>query len=311
MNTSGPSEAFLSSPRSVSVYFDFLAMAGNQALHINPPNADEHLTTHGSDWLWAVFAIMTLCICISSRLTHMKPRGSRMFNQIAVVVLSTSSVAYLSMAADLGATPIDVEFRGHGGHPSRQIWYVRYIQWFINFPLLLVGLLCTTGLSLSDILSTVYFAIFMVVCALIGALVKSSYKWGYFGLLMATYIYMWQQLLWHAPRSTFAAGGIVRRGYYVVAGYLAFMITLYPICWALAEGANVISVTSEMIWYGILDLLTGPGFLFLFLWELRGADYNAFGLQSGKHTGYERSAPRSEKEAQFEQSATASGDQAA
>lgn len=59
---------------------------------------------------------------------------------------------------------------------------------------------------------------------------------------------------------------------------------MYPLCWALSEGANIITVTAEMIWFGILDLLAGPVFLFFFLYKLRGVDYAAFGLQSGKHT---------------------------
>nr|VWP02076.1 SH3 domain-containing protein [Ganoderma boninense] len=42
-----------------------------------------------------------------------------------------------------------------------------------------------------------------------------------------------------------------------------------------------------MIWFGILDLLAGPVFLFFFLYKLRGVDYAAFGLQSGKHTDTE------------------------
>lgn len=98
-------------------------------------------------------------------------------------------------------------------------------------------------------------------------------------------------LLWHAPRSTFAAGGVVRQGYRVASSYLAFMLITYPICWACSEGANVISPTSEMIWYGILDILAGPCFLFVFLWELRGVDYESFGLQSGKFVGYAPNAP--------------------
>lgn len=91
-------------------------------------------------------------------------------------------------------------------------------------------------------------------------------------------------LLWQAPHRTFAAGGVLRRGYIVASGYLAFMLITYPICWALSEGANVISPSSEMIWYGILDILAGPVFLFFFLWELRGIDYHTFGLHSGKYT---------------------------
>lgn len=30
---------------------------GNEALRINPPAGDQHLNTHGSNWLWAVMAI--------------------------------------------------------------------------------------------------------------------------------------------------------------------------------------------------------------------------------------------------------------
>lgn len=91
-------------------------------------------------------------------------------------------------------------------------------------------------------------------------------------------------LLWHAPHTTFAAGGVLRSGYLISSGFFSFMLITYPIAWACAEGGNVISVTSEMIWYGILDILAGPVFLFVFLWELRGVDYAAFGLQSGKYT---------------------------
>lgn len=32
----------------------------NAALDNNPPAGDAHITTHASDWLWAVFAIMLL-----------------------------------------------------------------------------------------------------------------------------------------------------------------------------------------------------------------------------------------------------------
>lgn len=93
-------------------------------------------------------------------------------------------------------------------------------------------------------------------------------------------------LLWHAPRRTFAAGEVARSAYLVSAGYFSFMLITYPIAWACAEGGNVISVTSEMIWYGILDIFAVPVFLFLFLWELRAVDYASFGLHSGKYTDH-------------------------
>ncbi len=94
-------------------------------------------------------------------------------------------------------------------------------------------------------------------------------------------------LLGHGPRSTFAAGGVVRSGYLRSSAFLSFLLLLYPISWGLSEGGNVISPNGEMIFYGILDLLAGPVFLFLFLFGLRSIEYGSFGLSSGKHTdGY-------------------------
>lgn len=46
----------------------------------------------------------------------------------------------------------------------------------------------------------------------------------------------------------------------------------------------MIKPTSEMIFYGVLDLLAGPLFIFCLLWNLRSVDYNAFGFASGKYT---------------------------
>ncbi|RPD66065.1 family A G protein-coupled receptor-like protein [Lentinus tigrinus ALCF2SS1-7] len=253
------------------------------SLDTNPPNADRHITPGGSDWLWAVFAIMLLSDLIMIFWTFSRPRGTRLFHQIAVIVLTTATIAYFSMASDLGATPVTAEFsRGNTG--ARQIWFVRYIQWFITLPLLLLELLLATGVTISDIFTTLFMSWVYVVCGLVGALVVSRYKWGYFVFGCMALLYIWYVLLGHGPRSTFAAGGVVRSGYLRSAGYLSFLLMLYPICWGLSEGGNVISPTGEMIFYGILDLLAGPVFLFLFLWSLRSIDYGAFGLMSTKYT---------------------------
>ncbi|KAI0781009.1 hypothetical protein BD413DRAFT_17876 [Trametes elegans] len=256
-------------------------MAGS--LDQNPPNADRHITSGGSDWLWAVFAIMALSDLIMIFWTFSRLRGTRLFHQIAVIVLTTATIAYFSMASDLGATPVRAEFsRGNTG--TRQIWYVRYIQWFITLPLLLLELLLATGLTPSDIFTAMFMACVFVVCGLVGALVVSTYKWGFFVLGCMALFYIWYVLLGHGPRSTFAAGGVVRSGYLRSSGYLSLLLLLYPIAWGCSEGGNVISPTGEMIWYGILDLLAGPVFFFLFLWGFRSVDYGAFGLVSSKYT---------------------------
>lgn len=255
---------------------------GNEAVDINPPDAQLHISTNGSDWLWAAFSLVAFCFLCMTGLTFLRPRGKRTFHHIGMIVLITSSLAYFSMASDLGATPVVTEFRGQ--HETRQIWYVRYIQWFITFPLLLVELLLATGVSLSDIMMTIFASWVLVISGLIGSLVPSTYKWGYFTFGCVAMIYIWYVLLWHAPRRTFAEEGTLKKGYLMSSAYLAFMLITYPICWACSEGANVITPTSEMIWYGILDIIAGPFFLFFYLWVMRNVDYSTFGLHSGKYT---------------------------
>ncbi|GJE87201.1 family A G protein-coupled receptor-like [Phanerochaete sordida] len=258
-------------------------MAGS-SLDQNPPNADRNITAGGSDWLWAVFAIMALAALGMIAHSFTRPRGTRFFHNIASIILTTSTIAYFAMASDLGAAPVVEEFRSGFPGDTRQVWWVRYIQWFINFPLLLVLVLYTSGLSLSDILTTAFFAWVVVVCGLVGALTPTSYKWGFFVFGCCALFYIWATLLGHGPRTTFAAGAGVRSGYIRGAGLIAFVTMLYPIAWGCSEGANVISPTGEMIWYGILDLVLGPIFLHYFVWGLRNVDYGLFGFHSGKYT---------------------------
>ncbi|KAF7791308.1 hypothetical protein EIP86_002322 [Pleurotus ostreatoroseus] len=257
-------------------------MAGNEAVQLNPPNAQLHLSTNGSDWLWAAFCLMAASFLAIIVLNVLRPKGTRVFHQLALVATVTASIAYFSMASDLGATGIVTEFRSGG--ETRQIFYVRYIQWFIVFPTILLELLLVTGLSLSDITTTVFMSLVYVVSLLVGALVHSTYKWGYYVFAVVALFYIWFVLLWYAPRAQFPASESLRMRYYQAAGYFCFMLITYPIAWGCAEGGNVITVTSEMIWYGILDVFTIPVFLFVFLFNLRGIDYSAFALHSGKYT---------------------------
>lgn len=87
---------------------------------------DIGLTEHGSDWLWTVFAIMLASdvgfIAWHWRLT----RGQRVFHQLPILILTTATIAYFSMASNLGLAGIETEFRTKG---TRAIWYVRYIYW--------------------------------------------------------------------------------------------------------------------------------------------------------------------------------------
>lgn len=231
---------------------------------------------------------MLLSLLISLFFTALGRHRNRIPYQIPVVVLTVASIAYFSMASDLGFAVIP------NRHGTRQVWYVRYIQWFINAPLILLGLLIFTNMTVSDILVTLFFAWVVVVSGLVGALVASSYKWGYYAFGLAALFYLWYRLFAHALRYPFRVGQNVRSGYWGLGAYVGFIWTLYPICWGLSEGSNTISPTSEMVFYGILDIIAGPLFLFFYMLRvstLQSADLGAASLSAANRGEIEPKGP--------------------
>ncbi|WRT64275.1 uncharacterized protein IL334_001206 [Kwoniella shivajii] len=217
----------------------------NQALDANPPTGSvQHITVRGSDWLWAVFAIMTFTDIVVFFWQFTLPRGQRVFHQLAM--------------------------------------YVRYIDWVITTPSLLLTLVLASGLPLSDIIALCYFDLVMIVTGLVGALVVSSYKWGFYAFGCAALFYIWWVLAGPARSSAGALGPGYKSAFTKSAAILSFLWLLYPIAWGLADGGNVITPDSEMIFYGVLDVLAKPVFTIFHLYSLSKLDLSLLQLSSGK-----------------------------
>lgn len=277
----------------MSAITQLLKRAGNEALELNPPDAYLHITTGGSDWLWTVFSIMA-ATGLGTMVWSLKvSRGERAFHYLSAAILATASVAYFSLASDLGATPVQVEFTYYGpaevngAPPTRQIWYARYIDWTITTPLLLLEILLVSGLPLSTIFITIFFDLVMIITGLIGALVVSDYKWGYYTMGCVAMFYVFWVIFGPGLKSASHLGEDFKKSYLYSAILLTFLWTLYPLAWALADGGNIISPDGEMIWYGILDLLAKPVFALFHLWSLRRCNYSSLHLKSGKFSDYE------------------------
>ena len=126
-------------------------------------------------------------------LAFTKPQSQRIFHYITAAITMIASIAYFSMGSNLGWTGIQVEFLRSDPKVAgnvRQIFYVRYIDWFCTTPLLLLDLMLTAGFSSPTILYTILINEIMVVTGLIGALVRSSYKWGYFTFGCAAFLFV-------------------------------------------------------------------------------------------------------------------------
>lgn len=210
-----------------------------------------------------------------------KPRQHRVFHYITAGITMVAAIAYFSMGSGLGWTPIDVEFVRSNPKVSginREIFYVRYIDWFITTPLLLLDLLLTAAMPSPTILFVILVDEVMIVTGLVGALVKSSYKWGYFVFAMFALFYVAFVLTWEARRHASALGSDIGRVFLMCGSLTVFLWFLYPVAWGLAEGGNVISPDSEAVFYGILDLFAKPVFGALLLFGHKNIDPARLGL---------------------------------
>ncbi|KAF4944096.1 hypothetical protein FSARC_14764 [Fusarium sarcochroum] len=266
---------------------DHLFARHNGALNANPStvngqHSDINITVRGSDWYWAVCAVMTISTIAFIGAGMMKPRTHRIFNYITASITMVAAIAYFTMASNLGWTPIPVEYQRSDHRVAgiyREIFYVRYVDWFITTPLLLMDLLLTAGMPWPTVLWVILVDWVMIITGLVGALVKSSYKWGYFAFGCAALAYIVYQLAWEARIHANHVGSDVGRTF-MICGTLTLVVWIaYPIAWGVCEGGNIISPDSEAVFYGILDLIAKPVFGALLLWGHRGIDPARLGLR--------------------------------
>ncbi|KIV88828.1 hypothetical protein PV10_08466 [Exophiala mesophila] len=258
---------------------------GNQALDVNgftnTVTTNNHITTRGSDWYFTVCAVMCFSTLVFIGLSFTKPRSQRLFHYITAGITLVAAIAYFCMGSNLGWTAIQVEFERTNPKVAgnmRQIFYVRYIDWFITTPLLLTDLFLTCGLPMPTILYTILFNEVMVVTGLVGALVRTSYKWGFFTFGTVSFFVVAYTIAFEGRTYSRALGSDISRTYTTCGAWTAAIWLVYPIIWGVCEGGNVISSDAEAIAYGILDLLAKPVFGALLLWGHRNIELERLGI---------------------------------
>lgn len=144
--------------------------------------------------------------------------------------------------------------------------------------MILLTLFLTAGLPWPTILFSILLQMVAVVCLLIGALVRTSYKWGYFAFACAAILGVLYHVLLTGRKHAGPLGADISKTYMTGAGIITLTWLLYPICWGLSEGGNVISPDSEGIFYGILDILSQVVFGALMLLGHKNLDPRRMGI---------------------------------
>lgn len=120
-----------------------LVARANDTLNANPNQfdypaaSDINITTRGSDIYWAVTAVMAVSALGFMGASFAQLRKNRIFYYITAGICLVASIAYFTMASNLGYAAIPVEFQRSNpkvGGVYREIFYVRYIDWVITTP---------------------------------------------------------------------------------------------------------------------------------------------------------------------------------
>lgn len=122
----------------------------------NDKTAAIHQTVRGSDWYFAVCAIMGATAVTILALSRRKPRTDRIFFYLSSGLCFVACIAYFAMGSNLGWTPIDVEYARSNPKVSgrnRQIFYVRYIDWYANPSHLIFDTTCCLPSALQNRIS--------------------------------------------------------------------------------------------------------------------------------------------------------------
>lgn len=255
----------------------------NDVLDVNPVSLDIgiHITDHGSNWLWAAFSVFTL-LALFHGFTYASTsfKGNVAKKCLLLVPFVTNfvlSVTYFTYASNLGYTGVFTEFHHvTAGNDVRQIFYVKYIGYFLAWPFslliitssastLLETLASDNGASLatvidvfSNLLTKVLSTEVFVLGLLIGSLIESSYKWGYFTFAVVAQLFAMSIVFFNVAKASKAAKRAAKRATLTLPVVLFQLLVwlLYPIAWGLSEGGNVIQPDSEAVFFGVLDLIT-------------------------------------------------------
>ncbi|WWD19367.1 hypothetical protein CI109_103827 [Kwoniella shandongensis] len=233
-----------------------------------------HATHTGHNALWIVFAIFTAALVGVVILTIRTEKRNRLFHGISALVLTIAMISYFAMAAGLGVSYVPIHNHGPQGslhHLFRQEYWARYVDWLFTTPLLLLSLTSLAGLSPATSLAVILTDVAMVILGLLGSLVDARWKhgeatrWGFFTVSTVAFLIVWG-ILFTGGMKAASYRAKNTKGLFTLLTIGTFLIwAAYPIVFALGEGANKINVNTEIIAYGVLDVIAKVGFTYVLL----------------------------------------------
>ncbi len=213
-------------------------------------------------WLWIGCAGMTLGLVLIVALWRTVAPARRHHIVVSGFVVAIAALAYFAMANEQGLTTVD----------DRVIYYARYIDWALTTPLLLIGLMTvalprlTSAAEARDRNAVVGGVIgadlIMIVTGAIAALsVDETVKYVWYAVGCIAFLVVLYAIFVPVRNSARERGPEIAALYDRLLAVLTVLWFTYPIVWLLGtEGTEVMSLTTEVGIFAVVDVLAKVGF---------------------------------------------------
>ncbi|KAI1778325.1 opsin-1 [Hypoxylon cercidicola] len=228
-------------------------------------------TEVGHRTLWVVCVLMGLSSLTFYAMAMRVPVQKRLFHVITALVTTFAFLSYYAMATGDGITshPYVNERSKHGAVTEivkRDIYWVRYVDWSITTPLLLLDLCLLAGLNGASILVTVVSDVIMILAGLFAAFARDEAQgWGWYAFACIAYLNIIYQVGYKGTHAMSARDYKTRAFFGSISLFTLLLWTAYPIVWGIADGAHRVNVDAEIIAYAVLDVLAKGVFGFWLL----------------------------------------------
>ncbi|EEQ92316.1 opsin 1, variant [Blastomyces dermatitidis ER-3] len=217
----------------------------------------------GHRTLWVVAILMLLSSLIFYILAARAPVQKRLFHVLVSLVTTISFLAYFAMATGGGKAYNHVIIHEHHKkapdtvqHIYREVYWARYVNWGLTFPIILIILVLLSGMNGASLLVSIAANLVMVVTGAISAYGgPTGRKWAWYTISCLAYLTIVYQIGFNGRRAVASKDNKTKTLFGSLSGVALVALLVYPIIWAASSNARRMSIDAEVVTYAILDIL--------------------------------------------------------
>lgn len=217
----------------------------------------------GKRTLWVVTVLMALSSVVFYILAGRSPLPKRVFHTLIALTTTISFLIYLALSTGTGVVHAHSLIRhAHSHVPDttttvhRQIFWLRYVNWFLTEPLTLLNLSFISGLPGAHLLVAIAADYAMLGAGLFGTFAgHTARRWVWFVISAIAYLVVVYQMGVNASKAASRKDVQTKRFFGAYSAVTLLVKALYPI--ALASGALALKINldSESIVFAIYDII--------------------------------------------------------